>query len=26
MDKLDLLRHTVLPEWNYTLFPRLNRN
>jgi hypothetical protein len=26
MNKLDLLRHTVLPEWNYTLFPRLNRN
>jgi hypothetical protein len=26
MDELNLLRHTVLPEWNYTLFPRLNRN
>jgi hypothetical protein len=26
MEELDLLRHTVLPEWNYTLFPRLNRN
>ena len=23
---LDLLRHPVLPDWNYTLLPRLNRN
>lgn len=26
MDKLDLLQHTTLPDWNYTLFPRQNRN
>ena len=26
MDRLDLLNHTILPDWNYTLFPRLNRN
>lgn len=26
MGALDLLEHTVLPEWNYTLFPRINRN
>ncbi len=26
MGSLDLLQHNVLPEWNYTLFPRLNRN
>lgn len=26
MQSLDLLKHSVLPEWNYTLFPRLNRN
>jgi hypothetical protein len=26
MDELDLLRHPVLPEWNYTLLPRTNRN
>jgi hypothetical protein len=26
MDELDLLQHPVLPEWNYTLLPRLNRN
>ena len=26
MDGLDLLKHTVLPQWNYTLFPRINRN
>jgi hypothetical protein len=25
-DALDLLRHPVLPEWNYTLLPRMNRN
>jgi len=26
MDNLDLLKHTTLPEWNYTLFPRITRN
>ncbi len=26
MADLDLLRHPVLPEWNYTLLPRTNRN
>lgn len=26
MNSLDLLQHTVLPQWNYTLFPRINRN
>lgn len=26
MNSLDLLKHDVLPEWNYTLFPRLSRN
>ncbi len=26
MDALDLLKHPVLPEWNYTLLPTLNRN
>lgn len=26
MEALDILRHPVLPEWNYTLLPRLNRN
>lgn len=26
MDHVDLLKHTTLPEWNYTLFPRTNRN
>jgi len=26
MDGLDLFRHTTLPDWNYTLFPRINRN
>jgi hypothetical protein len=26
MASLDLFRHTLQPEWNYTLFPRLNRN
>jgi len=26
MNKLDLLKSPVLPEWNYTLLPRLNRN
>ncbi len=26
MANLDLLNHTFLPQWNYTLFPRLNRN
>jgi hypothetical protein len=26
MGGLDLLEHRVLPQWNYTLFPRLNRN
>lgn len=26
MANLDLLQHTTLPTWNYTIFPRLNRN
>ena len=26
MAKLDILRHTLLPGWNYTLFPGINRN
>ena len=26
MDALDLTKHPVLPEWNYSLLPRLNRN
>jgi len=26
MDELDLLKHPVLPEWNYTLLPRTARN
>jgi hypothetical protein len=26
MAQLDLRRHPTLPNWNYTLFPRLNRN
>ena len=26
MGSLDIFKHTLLPEWNYTLFPRLNRN
>lgn len=26
MRSLDLFPHPVLPQWNYTLFPRLNRN
>jgi hypothetical protein len=26
MDDLDLQRHPVLPEWNYTLLPKTNRN
>ena len=26
MRALDLLKHPTLPNWNYTLFPRLNRN
>jgi hypothetical protein len=26
MGQLDLLKHPILPEWNYTLLPRLNRN
>ena len=26
MAALDLLKHPVLPEWNYTLLPRINRN
>jgi hypothetical protein len=26
MNDLDLLKHPVLPEWNYTLLPRINRN
>ena len=26
MDHMDLLKHSTLPEWNYTLFPRITRN
>jgi hypothetical protein len=26
MSALDLLKHPILPEWNYTLLPRINRN
>jgi hypothetical protein len=26
MAALDLLRHPIMPEWNYTLLPRINRN
>jgi len=26
MEELDLLKHPVLPEWNYTLLPRTTRN
>jgi hypothetical protein len=26
MDALDLTKHPVLPQWNYSLLPRLNRN
>ena len=26
MNSLDLLPHPVLPQWNYTLMPRINRN
>jgi len=26
MDELDLLKHPTLPNWNYTLVPRINRN
>ena len=26
MAELDLLRHPILPNWNYTLLPRINRN
>lgn len=26
MEELDLLKHPFLPEWNYTLLPRQNRN
>lgn len=26
MAALDLLKHPTLPTWNYTIFPRLNRN
>ena len=26
MRSLDLLKHPILPQWNYTLFPRINRN
>ena len=26
MDELDLLKHPILPEWNYTLLPRTTRN
>jgi hypothetical protein len=26
MDKLDIRKHAILPEWNYTVFPRRARN
>jgi hypothetical protein len=26
MAELDLLKHKLSPQWNYTIFPRLNRN
>ena len=26
MNELDLLAHPILPQWNYTLLPRINRN
>jgi hypothetical protein len=26
MASLDIFKHTLLPDWNYTLLPRLNRN
>ncbi len=26
MGELDLLKHPILPDWNYTLLPRINRN
>jgi hypothetical protein len=26
MRELDLLKHPTLPDWNYTLLPRINRN
>ena len=26
MRQLDLIKHPTLPNWNYTLFPRINRN
>ena len=26
MRELDLLKRPILPDWNYTLFPRINRN
>jgi conjugative relaxase-like TrwC/TraI family protein len=26
MAKLDLVKHPILPDWNYTLLPRINRN
>jgi hypothetical protein len=26
MGGLDILKHPILPEWNYTLLPRINRN
>ncbi len=26
MRELDLVKHPTLPDWNYTLFPRINRN
>src|SRR5216684_3703061 len=26
MRELDLIKHPTLPDWNYTLFPRINRN
>jgi len=26
MAELDLLKHPILPQWNYTLLPKTNRN
>jgi hypothetical protein len=26
MRELDLIKHPILPDWNYTLLPRINRN
>jgi hypothetical protein len=26
MAQMDIFKHTILPLWNYTIFPRTNRN